>query len=164
MDCSSPGSSAFGIFQARILEWVAISSFRGSSQLRDQMSPVLQADSLPVSNQGSQRQRFTFFFFFYVSGFWLPIGKQLRLIYFPFLRAFSSLHRIGYKNKNLSWILIDPSLVLRSSVGNKTSMHWAFSWLFFHSFQQCFAGLDKRWNSACMPLCHFLRDSSVSIK
>ena len=24
MDCSLPGSSAFGIFQARVLEWVAI--------------------------------------------------------------------------------------------------------------------------------------------
>ena len=31
MDCSLPGSSAHGILQARILEWVAISSFRGSS-------------------------------------------------------------------------------------------------------------------------------------
>ena len=31
MDCSPPGSSACGIFQARILEWVAISSSRGSS-------------------------------------------------------------------------------------------------------------------------------------
>ena len=36
MDCSLPGSSIHGIFQARILEWVAISSSRGSSQLRDQ--------------------------------------------------------------------------------------------------------------------------------
>ena len=26
MDCSLPGSSVYGIFQARILEWVAISS------------------------------------------------------------------------------------------------------------------------------------------
>ena len=50
-----------------------------------------------------------FFFFFNASGFWLPIGKQLRLIYFRFLRAFPSLHRIGYKNKNLCWILIDIS-------------------------------------------------------
>ena len=31
MDCSPPGSSVHGILQARILEWVAISSFRGSS-------------------------------------------------------------------------------------------------------------------------------------
>ena len=35
MDCSPPGSSVHGIFQARILEWVAISFSRGSSQSRD---------------------------------------------------------------------------------------------------------------------------------
>ena len=35
MDCSPPGSSVHGIFQARILEWVAISFSRGSSQPRD---------------------------------------------------------------------------------------------------------------------------------
>ena len=35
MDCSSPGSSVHGVFQARILEWVAISSFWGSSQPSD---------------------------------------------------------------------------------------------------------------------------------
>ena len=34
MDCSSPGSSAHGISQARILEWVAICSSRGSSWAR----------------------------------------------------------------------------------------------------------------------------------
>ena len=36
MDCSPPGSSVHVIFQARILEWVAISSSRESSQTRDQ--------------------------------------------------------------------------------------------------------------------------------
>ena len=36
VDCSPPGSSVHGIYQARILEWVAISSSRGSSRLRDQ--------------------------------------------------------------------------------------------------------------------------------
>ena len=35
MDCSLPGSSIHRIFQARILEWVAISFSRGSSQPRD---------------------------------------------------------------------------------------------------------------------------------
>ena len=35
MDCSPPVSSGHGIFQARILEWAAIASFRGSSWLRD---------------------------------------------------------------------------------------------------------------------------------
>ena len=36
MDCSPSGSSVHGIFQARILEWVAIPFSWGSSQLRDQ--------------------------------------------------------------------------------------------------------------------------------
>ena len=36
MDCSPPGSPVPGIFQARVLEWVAISSSRRSSQPRDQ--------------------------------------------------------------------------------------------------------------------------------
>ena len=36
MDCSPPGSSVHGIFQARTLEWVAISSSRGSSQPKDE--------------------------------------------------------------------------------------------------------------------------------
>ena len=31
MDCSLPGSSVHGIFQARVLQWVAISFSRGSS-------------------------------------------------------------------------------------------------------------------------------------
>ena len=35
VDCSLPGSSVHGIFQVRILEWVAISFSRGSSQPRD---------------------------------------------------------------------------------------------------------------------------------
>ena len=35
VDCSLPVSSVHGIFQARILEWVAISFSRGSSQPRD---------------------------------------------------------------------------------------------------------------------------------
>ena len=35
MDCSQPGSPVHGISQARILEWVAISSSRGSSQPSD---------------------------------------------------------------------------------------------------------------------------------
>ena len=35
MDCSPPGSFVHGILQARILEWVAISFSRGTSQPRD---------------------------------------------------------------------------------------------------------------------------------
>ena len=42
MDCSRPGSSVQGSLQARTLEWVAMSSSRGSSQPRDRIwSPAL---------------------------------------------------------------------------------------------------------------------------
>ena len=37
MDCSLSGSSVHGIFQARVLEWVAISFSMGSSRPRDQI-------------------------------------------------------------------------------------------------------------------------------
>ena len=35
MDCSLPGSSVHGIFQAIVLEWIAIFFSRGSSRPRD---------------------------------------------------------------------------------------------------------------------------------
>ena len=41
MDYSLPGSSVHGIFQARILEWVAISSYRASSPPKEPTSPAL---------------------------------------------------------------------------------------------------------------------------
>ena len=57
MGCSPRGSSVHGIFQTRILEWVAVSSSRGSSQSRDEPmspeSPALWADSLLPSLLGS---------------------------------------------------------------------------------------------------------------
>ena len=36
VDCSLTGSSLYEVFQARMLEWVAMTSSRGSSQPRDQ--------------------------------------------------------------------------------------------------------------------------------
>ena len=37
VDCSPPGSSVYGMLQARILQWFAISFSRGSSQPRDKI-------------------------------------------------------------------------------------------------------------------------------
>ena len=37
MDCSQPGSSDYGILQARTLEWVSMPSSRGSAQPCDQI-------------------------------------------------------------------------------------------------------------------------------
>ena len=41
LDCSLPSSSVHGILQARVLEWVAISSSKGSSLLRDGTLPLV---------------------------------------------------------------------------------------------------------------------------
>ena len=55
VDCSPPGSSIHGISQARILEWVAISFSRGSSQPMDQTHVLCllhwPANSLLLSHQ-----------------------------------------------------------------------------------------------------------------
>ena len=53
VDCSPLGSSTHGIFQASILEWVAISFSRESShQGIASRSPTLQADSSPSEPPG----------------------------------------------------------------------------------------------------------------
>ena len=71
MDCTLPGSSVHGILQARILEWVAISSSKGSSQPGiEPVSPVLQVDSSPAEPRGKPEvsglsDLFFFLFFFF---------------------------------------------------------------------------------------------------
>ena len=55
MDCSLPGFSVHGIFQARVLEWVVIAFSRGSSQPRDRtwVSRIVDRCFYPLSQQGS---------------------------------------------------------------------------------------------------------------
>ena len=61
MGYSLSGSSVHGIFQARILEYVANPGERVSSQPRDQtwvsMSPALQSDSLPLNHRESPHRK-----------------------------------------------------------------------------------------------------------
>ena len=56
MDCSPPGSSVRGILQAKILAWVAFPSpgdlHNPGIEPVSHASPVLQADSLPLSHWG----------------------------------------------------------------------------------------------------------------
>ena len=54
LDCSPPGSSVHGIFQARILEWVAIPFSSGSSSPRlEPRSPGFQDFFYHLSHRGS---------------------------------------------------------------------------------------------------------------
>ena len=48
MDGGLPGSSVYGIFQARILEWMAIYSSRG---IFPTQGFALQVDTLPLSHR-----------------------------------------------------------------------------------------------------------------
>ena len=63
MGCSPPGSSVHGISQARMLEWVAIPSSRGSSWPRDLtcvswIHRHWQVDSLPLRTGEAQSLRY----------------------------------------------------------------------------------------------------------
>ena len=62
MDCSPLGYSVLGILQARMLEWAAISSSRGSSQPRDPTRLLYhlhwQAGPLPLASPGKPMRRY----------------------------------------------------------------------------------------------------------
>ena len=80
MDGSPPGFSVLEIFQTKILEWVAISFSKGSSQPRNQTrSPALQAESsssikyLYYSEAGCQIGSFSDFHYKYRNYFLYPL-------------------------------------------------------------------------------------------
>ena len=61
MDHSPPGSSIHGIFQARVLKWVAISFSRDLPHPgTEPRSSALQADALPSEPQGKPMSLLTF--------------------------------------------------------------------------------------------------------
>ena len=62
MDCSPPGFSVHEITQVRILDWVSLPSYRGSSRPRGQTNIALcflcwQASSLPPAPFGKGREK-----------------------------------------------------------------------------------------------------------
>ena len=72
MDCRPPGSSVRGISQTGILEWVAISFSRGSSQSKYRT----RGSSAAPPSIG----RFYFCFYFHYSRRWIP--PKITVIYF----------------------------------------------------------------------------------
>ena len=67
MDCSPSESSVCEIFQARIWEWVAISSSKGSSWLRDWtcISCIGRPSFLPLRHLGSQPNYLVLYYMLY---------------------------------------------------------------------------------------------------
>ena len=71
MDSSLPGSSLHGILQARILEWVAMPSSRGSPKPGTEPgSPAFQVESLPLSRR---------YILHCIKCFWYLVGWHHRL-------------------------------------------------------------------------------------
>ena len=84
----SPWDSVHGILQARILEWVAVPSSRGSSQPRDRSQVSRTADdSLPSEPPGPENLHFISFqiMLVLVSGQDLEHSCSLILSFWPFL-------------------------------------------------------------------------------
>ena len=94
MDCSPAGSSVHGILQARILEWVAMPSSRGSSRLRD--LPMFLASLVSPALAGE---------FFPTSATWEALGNNLKKKKKGF--------RISKARKKFLLLSLFPYLVLR---------------------------------------------------
>ena len=79
MDCRLPGSSVHGIFQARILEWVAISFSRRSSQ--GEWTQVITGGFLTVCDTSIHNYRVHLFYMCIIKDHstglpWRLIGKE----------------------------------------------------------------------------------------
>ena len=84
MDCSLSGSSVHGIFQARILEWVAIPFSRGSSWPRDQTQVCCNAGKFFTNWATREQIQFSFF--------WLRHGACGILVSWPGIKLRHLLH------------------------------------------------------------------------
>ena len=129
MDCSLPGFSVRGIFQARVLEWFSISFSRGSSHLglnpgvlncrqmlyslshqgrwsNQSLSPVQLCSPMNCSTQGS--------FALYCL---LDFTQTCRIIYsnFNFLATQYLSSGVGSWNKHFK---MDQSMIIKHTLGN----------------------------------------------
>ena len=145
VDCSPPGSSVHGILQARILEWVALLTSRGSSQPRDWtcVSPI----KLALASG-----------FFTTSTAWEPLLSYAHILLVLFFwRTLTNTPSV-----HTHTLVLFLSLCSRPAEAH-TSMQLCCS--SFHLFIQCLyqtetpPGLDR---SACSP-CLLNRSACCSL-
>ena len=131
LDCIPPGSSVYGILQARRLEWVAMLSSRGSPQPRDRtLISSLQGNSLPLSHQGKPKVcpvvakiwlflkillKFTWFTIVFISA---ALQIWLRYMYIFFYISF---HLVYYKIFNKLPVWFSRTLLFIHLISN--SLH-----------------------------------------
>ena len=146
MDCSPPDSSVHGISQARKLEWVAISSFKGSSRPRDRICisciSCIGRQSLALSHLGSHPlllpditmiQNFCFSFSCFLKNTYICLPKHILLSLAGFLTS-SYINHVIYTYASVICISysklsseIEPCLLIMWFI----HFHWCE---FLHSF------------------------------
>ena len=98
MDCNPPGFFVYRISQARIPEWVAISSSRGSSWPRDRT---------PVSCIGKRQQYFFKKWFDYI---YFPVSSIILMGLTLFLLEYFPLEGFEVRLSQSSWGLLSPRI------------------------------------------------------
>ena len=107
VDCSPPGSSVYRIFQARIVEWIAISFSKGSSRPRNQTKVSCVAGRFFTYWERREAWYIAYLFTMtYIIGNILSVFlwyNQLSMMYFSYYILVSSV--CWYPLKNLCIIL-----------------------------------------------------------
>ena len=130
MDCSLPGSSLHGIFQARTLKWVPISFSRGSSQPRNrtQVSCIVGRCFYHLSHQGSLEEGtwvVPTFWLLLITLLWIFMYKFLCGYMFSFLLAiYLGMALLGHISRNIQ-IIFQSSWTIYNSISNA----WVFWFL-----------------------------------
>ena len=128
MDCSLPGSSVHGIFQARVLEWVAIAFSRVSSWPRDGTWVSRIAGRLFTiwttrePRSGTQMKKSANHWCWHLSEAFIPFGalslilSDLILFYSSFTLIFSLVENSGVSLSCLYFFLIIEGVPMQNTV------------------------------------------------
>ena len=143
-DWSSPGSSVHGILQARVLEWVAISSSGGSSQSRDEPTSLcligrqvlyrLGLLGIPVQHRESQLTLMSVF----PSAKWEKWGEirgfQILFVIeagkhcsYGMLRFWCQIAWV-WTSKSLGQVAYPLSACVSSYIWKRSQDRWKYSW------------------------------------
>ena len=118
MDCSLPGSSVQGIFQAIVLEWIAISFSRGPSQPRDrtQVSRIVDRHFTVWATRDTYVYVYVYIYIytqtmtgdFILEGFHIDIRKNFLYIWSPILDTMHSwkLYHKADHHKGKLWLCL----------------------------------------------------------
>ena len=143
MDCSLPGSSVYGILQARTLEWVAMPSTFPTQRLKLHLLCLLhwQAYSSPLSHLGSPHNGINT----------LKRSREARaFLSLPFeaghnqkILIFKSERKFSPETKSVVTLILD---FIYFSVQNTCML---FKPLSLRYFVKCWTGRNTSWNQDC---------------